>query len=48
LNATGIAFNSIPNNANPDHERDSSAGYNPAMAATFTGGKMFNIRNQQQ
>jgi hypothetical protein len=39
LNATGIAFNFIPNNASPDHERDLSAGNNPAMAATFTGEK---------
>jgi len=45
MNATGMAFNSIPSNANPDYERDSSTGYNPAMAATFTGGKMFNLRN---
>ena len=45
MNATGMAFNSIPSNANPEYERDSSTGYNPAMAATFTGGKMFNIRN---
>ena len=48
MNATGVAFNSITSGVNPDYERDDSRGYNPGMAATFTGGKMFSLRNQNQ
>ena len=49
LRQTGMQFNSISanNNYETSHRADSSNGYHqPAMAATFMGQRMYNVRNQ--
>lgn len=50
LRQTGMQFNSISanNNYETSHRADSSNGYHqPAMAATFMGQRMYNVRQQQ-